>query len=190
MNGVVCVLPCRVTCTPTDFFVLSRLLMVIDCKKHIVRISPVESLTMASNDARVCARFANPQLLQQPFGEKGGGSSFVADWYHRYSHKSPNEKIELAALGIEHEGRLLGESDEAQYLATQLREVAGRSWETIITKFLELYTRECFLYRLINRTLRENNFSKVETLGPFCWFLQNAPFCELLASKCYTGCVY
>jgi hypothetical protein len=145
---------------------------------------------MSVNDSRVCARFTNSQSLIQPFHEKGGGSSFVADWYHRYSHKSSSEKIQLAALGIEHEGRLIDKADEAQYLATELREVANSSWETIMTKCIELYTRECFLYRLINQTLRENNLSKVETLGPFCWFLQNASFCEFFASKCYTGCVY
>ena len=145
---------------------------------------------MSGNESRICDRFANPQLLVEPFSGKGGGSSYVAEWYRHYSYKSIKEKVQLAAFGIEEEGSLLGESNVGQSLAQQLREVADNSWEMIITKCLELYTQECFLYRLLNRTLNENNLSKIDTLGPFCWFLHNAPFCELLASKCYTGSVY
>ena len=55
---------------------------------------------------------------------------------------------------------------------------------------VQLYTRETFLYRLINRTLRENDRSKLQTLGPFCWFLHNLPFCEPFSSKCFTGRLY
>jgi hypothetical protein len=34
-----------------------------------------------------------------------------------------------------------------------------------------LYTAESFLYKLINSSLRNNDMSKVDTLGPFCYLL-------------------
>lgn len=34
-----------------------------------------------------------------------------------------------------------------------------------------LYTAESFLYKLVNSSLRENDMTKIDTLGPFCYLL-------------------
>ncbi|CAF4740288.1 unnamed protein product, partial [Rotaria sp. Silwood2] len=58
----------------------------------------------------------------------------------------------------------------------------------IALRCLFLYTRECFLYKLLNK---EEDLSKVDTLGPFCDFLWNSLSSENLKSKYqFTDLVY
>ncbi|CAF1114564.1 unnamed protein product [Adineta steineri] len=117
----------------------------------------------------------------------------------RQQNKSLSDVVEDAANGFIKEGEKLDKSHEAEWLAQQLLAVKhhGQSlekvdWDTEIpTEIGEvcvyLYTKESFLYRLINQILRNPTGATDEqrrTLGPFCFllqlYLQQHPTTEIL----------
>ncbi len=69
------------------------------------------------------------------------------------------------------EGELIGQKLEAEILADRLNKVKNGSWEDIVNCCICLYTMESFLYKLVNTTLRNEDISKVDTLGAYCHFL-------------------
>jgi hypothetical protein len=116
---------------------------------------------------------------------------FIEEWYRRNQDITISDRVEKAAQGILDGGRLLGKVAESQWLAQQLLDVKDKSWDEIALRCLYLYTRECFLYKLLNEALREEDLSKVDTLGSFCDLLWNTLSSEYLKSKyCFTGVVY
>nr|ACD54799.1 NAD(P)(+)-arginine ADP-ribosyltransferase-like protein [Adineta vaga] len=105
----------------------------------------------------------------------------------RNTNKTLSDVVEDAAEGIRQEGRTLDKSNEAEWLAQQLlavkhygarlekvdcdTEISREIGETCIY----LYTKESFLYRLINQILRNptgGTDQQIKTLGPFCFLLQ------------------
>ncbi|CAF2093101.1 unnamed protein product, partial [Rotaria magnacalcarata] len=76
---------------------------------------------------------------------------------------------ERAAKGILAEGKLLQEDFDAQSMAKDLRSCIDN--EEIFACAARLYSNESFLYKLLNSTLRNNDITKLETLGPFCYLL-------------------
>ncbi|CAF1167092.1 unnamed protein product, partial [Didymodactylos carnosus] len=86
--------------------------------------------------------------------------------------------IELAIKGILIESKLYIDKEtamkDAEYLTNELRKVQNAKELSVMhEKCIQLYTKESFLYRIINETLRDNNRTKFETLGPFCYLLYN-----------------
>ncbi|CAF3355579.1 unnamed protein product [Rotaria socialis] len=89
------------------------------------------------------------------------------------------ELVEPAIAGILKEGELSGKTKQAKWISAQLRNVKDKSPKEIGECCINLYTRECFLYRVLNQTMRlcgERGqehawFSKVDTLGPFAAIL-------------------
>ncbi|CAF1080288.1 unnamed protein product [Didymodactylos carnosus] len=79
--------------------------------------------------------------------------------------------IDLAADGILAEGEELAQKYAAESLAQELKNVIGQDLNGIYECCLRLYTRTGFLCQLINRTLREDDLSKLNTLGPYCYLL-------------------
>ncbi|CAF1383517.1 unnamed protein product [Rotaria magnacalcarata] len=125
------------------------------------------------DEPRLLNRFSGLQtFVSNPFNGSSNGSRFVATWF-RYSHASIVEKAELVAKGIEAEGIRIDQVSDAVSLATELRKVKHESWDILMTCCVNLYAREAFLYRLVNQVLSSNDTSRLETLGPFCWFLHN-----------------
>ncbi|CAF1569141.1 unnamed protein product [Rotaria magnacalcarata] len=97
--------------------------------------------------------------------------------------KINDEWIEKAAHGIETEGAKLGKMLEAQCIANELRNMKHKSKNEILECCVGLYTAESFLYKLINKVMREADMCKgmllrVEdreygkTLGPYCGLLE------------------
>jgi hypothetical protein len=133
------------------------------------------------------------ETRRKSFGDEGQWVSplFIEEWIRRNPRISIPNRIEKAAQGILDEGRVLGKITDSQWLADQLLEVKDKSWNEIALRCLHLYTRESFLYKLLNTTLREEDLSKVDTLGPFCDILWNSLSTEYLKSKYqFTGLVY
>lgn len=144
-----------------------------------------------TREKRLFDRFSSAQtLVDDPFNDSGSGSGFVDQWFRRHGHKTLIEKVELAACGIEIEGNDSGQVKDARILAEKLRKVKNDTWDSVIICCVYLYTRETFLYRVINQTLRNNDTSKLETLGPFCWFLYNMPYCEVFVNNCFKEQIY
>jgi hypothetical protein len=38
---------------------------------------------------------------------------------------------------------------------------------------IKLYTKDCYIYRVVNTALRDNDRTKLNTLGPYCYLLYN-----------------
>ncbi|CAF1538968.1 unnamed protein product [Adineta ricciae] len=101
------------------------------------------------------------------------------------------QKVKKAAEGILIEGEKLNDDickKQAKEIADELVLVANSDLKTIQKSCLHLYTKETFLYKLINEVLRNRDMSKVDTLGPFCSILNNGV--RSLSGYAYQGVVY
>ena len=58
-------------------------------------------------------------------------------------------------------------------LANELESVKNRAQKEILECAVYIYTMETFFYKLINSSLRNEDWSKIDTLGPFCFLLQS-----------------
>ena len=74
----------------------------------------------------------------------------------------------------------------AVYMATKLRQYSGRSRREVTELCMRFYTRDSFLYRVLNQALREFDLTKLETLGPYVYLLSN----HIRKCKPYRGSVY
>ena len=71
--------------------------------------------------------------------------------------------------GILEEGKLLNQEFDSQRMAEEFRDSISKVKN--LDCAARLYTAESFLYKLVNSSLRSNDMSKMETLGPFCYLL-------------------
>ena len=127
------------------------------------------------------------------FGEEGRWISptFIQEWNRRNPRVSLTSRVEKAAQGILIEGQLHDQKCESEYLARCLLDVKEKSWNEVALQSVYLYTRETFLYKALNKALREDDLSKVDTLGPLCDFIWNSLSSEYLKSKFrFKGLVY
>ena len=77
---------------------------------------------------------------------------------------------------------------EANWMAEQLRACKTKSRREVSKTCIHLYTRESFLYHVLNTALRENDYSKVDTLGPVCFLIRDhSRTCKPFTGKVYRG---
>ncbi|CAF2115982.1 unnamed protein product [Rotaria magnacalcarata] len=118
------------------------------------------------------------------------GSRFIADWLLKFADGSLKVKFDIIfpALinGIRTEGYLNGAPEKiTKWLTDKLEEVRDevqKKNEFKRIKYLskccaKLYTKNCFLFRLVNITLREDDRTKLDTLGPYCYLVYNYMGC-------------
>jgi hypothetical protein len=161
---------------------------------------PIKRLNVEGNDdyLREARFFSFPQKAVKTFVEgQGMASPFLGDWLKLgfadfdgpYAHRPPDEcgkvlqiLIPLTVNGILQEGQKIGQGFEAKIIAGRLEEIKSRlvisshdsfhkTMQEMKEQCVKFYTAESFLYRLVNMTLREDDRSKVQTLGPFVYFL-------------------
>ncbi len=114
-------------------------------------------------------RFSLPLQINKPFNEwTSGGYWFIHQWKEKQQYISYTDIVEQAANGIVLEGEHENEPSEARYIAKQLRNVQNTAEIDIHECSIKLYTFDSFLYRLVNKTLRDNDKTKIDTLGPGC----------------------
>ncbi len=68
--------------------------------------------------------------------------------------------------------------NEARLICDQLCNVKDKSEDEILEQSTRLYTAETFLYKLVNTTLRNEDMSKIDTLGAYCFLLQGHLWCS------------
>lgn len=99
--------------------------------------------------------------------------------------KTISDIVEEAAYGIINEGLIIGKLHEAQWLSQQFvivkdfgSNIKAKSIKNFPSEIGEtcayLYTKESFLYKLINRVFRDLysvTREQIRSLGPFCWLL-------------------
>ena len=122
--------------------------------------------------------------------QASGQWSFSYEWW-RNSVCRYAVQVERAAEGILVEGKKLGKTQQASSIAKALIGVKDKEWLEIAKCCIYQYTCETFLYKLINNALREQDWSKVDTLGPFCHLLSMVDTASTLVNcHRYKGLVY
>jgi len=110
------------------------------------------------------------------------GCDFVVDWYKWITNGTlkidKSIIVDLAIEGILTEAKLYPDNgkaiEDADRFVKELHRFQRIKELSIIQEVcVKLYTEDSFLYRIINETLRDNNRTKFETLGPFCYLLYN-----------------
>ncbi|CAF3434328.1 unnamed protein product [Rotaria socialis] len=115
-------------------------------------------------------RFCFPEEPLKSFANHEEGANFYTLWFITHyeiadtGYKNLYPIAELAAQGILIEGKLLNEEFDGQQMADELKCCKGD--EEIKRCAARLYSAESFLYKLLNQTLRNEDMSKIETLGP------------------------
>lgn len=145
-----------------------------------IRREFASKISTADNCLRAQRFFLEEPNFTKSFDEvTEKGSKFIADWEENTlsndsglrNDASGNSLLkrcaDLAVHGIILEGIRLGYHDAANRLSAEL-ENAGAELLQVCVK---LYTKESFLYPLINKTLREKDFSKLSTFGPYAYLL-------------------
>ena len=94
-----------------------------------------------------------PNLTSKSFSTKRGDFLHAAG-FNVHTQLS-EELVERAASGIEQEGMKLGKQKEAEWMANELRKVKHKGKKEISECCVKLYTMESFLYKLINKVMRE-----------------------------------
>jgi hypothetical protein len=125
---------------------------------------------------------APPDLHVKSFGEWSISQfPMVEEWIKQnpYYKSKSKDTVEQIASGIEKEGSQMSlpKTLAAQYIANKLREFKDKPLHEIMYYCAAVYTYESFLYKLVNRVLREEDMTKymtkVTTLGPYCCMLRN-----------------
>lgn len=98
--------------------------------------------------------------------------------------------IEAGAHGIIEEARIHNSfsNAEAAYVAEKLRQCTGRSRRQASEFCVYLYTKDSFLYDVLNTALRKSDISKVDTLGPIAFLISNySHACNEFVGTVYRG---
>ncbi|UJR17538.1 hypothetical protein I4U23_004433 [Adineta vaga] len=119
-----------------------------------------------------------PAQISTSFGEPGEffeNAKLIDEWKRKYqslcSSQDYSKVIEQAAQGIIHEGYLLNEKSDAQLIAKKLLGVKHETQRKIHDCCVHIYSMNSFLYKLVNESLRNEDMTKVDTLGAYCYLL-------------------
>jgi hypothetical protein len=126
------------------------------------------------------------------YGRSDAWCPFLTTWFDTPSGKRTfvhfPDCIEACAQGLIREAALHDSHSnaEAAYMAEKLRQCVGKSRVEISKQCIHFYTKDSFLYYVLNQALREQDYTKLETLGPLCYLMRNYS----RVSKDYIGTVY
>ena len=79
----------------------------------------------------------------------------------------------LANIGIENLGFLLNKEKDAEKIINMLGKDLDKinHEEKLLERVISVYTMETFLYKIVNKSLRENDLSYIDHIGPFCYLI-------------------
>lgn len=118
-------------------------------------------------------------LLTPSHGSAQAGCSFLNAWLKTAAGKRAlfdfSSAVQACADGIRQEALVTSTKTEIQgnWMAEQLLALKGASRREVAQVCINFYTRESFLYRVLNAALREQDHSKLSTLGPLCFLIRN-----------------
>ena len=141
-------------------------------------------------------RFSSPPPLASTpsYGKYQAWCPFLAKWLESLMGKKVlvNFPLSIDACidGILEEAKK-NQSDsetEANWMTEQLRTSKTKPRREVSKTCIHLYTRESFLYHVLNTALRDGDHSKVDTLGPLCFLLRDhARTCKQFIGTVYRG---
>ena len=77
---------------------------------------------------------------------------------------------------------------EAKYIVSKIRQHAKISKKAVSQICVHFYTKNSFLYPTLNQALRDEDLSKVDTLGPICYLIRNhCRYSEPFSGTTYRG---
>ncbi|CAF4961393.1 unnamed protein product, partial [Rotaria sp. Silwood1] len=112
------------------------------------------------------------------------GSQFVRDWLLKFTNGKLDVKFNyiFPALinGLKYEGRKEPEyivNDIVRILNSAKDESSKMNEKKRMKKLqdccIKLYTKQCYLFRTVNTALRDDDRTKLDTLGPYCYLVYN-----------------
>ena len=123
---------------------------------------------------------------------KRQGCEFLLNWVFTCNNGESNPKFseifQLVCEGIQIEAQLLNVPnkkvkeiiDELEQMKTEVKNKSERlSVKSLSKCCARIYTKDCFLHKLINLCLRKSDHSKLKTLGPYCYLLYNHIGCHV-----------
>ena len=151
--------------------------------------------TCTSNDAEAKGKCQRRERLSFPLGLVSSnntsadtnyhGSPFITDWLLKFTkgklNITFNSIFSVLVKGLEHEGRTESQS-VVHEIVQSLNDVKDKSFGKKSKKRLEmlqdccakLYTKDCYIYRVVNTALRDDDRTKLDTLGPYCYLVYNS----------------
>ena len=150
--------------------------------------SSVANDRLDDDESRRCERFSFPLGLVSCCSASVDtdyyGSPFIAKWYLAFTKGKRN--VTFASIfpvlveGIREEGRTERENVVSTIMSNlnKINDEVLRKSEKVKMEELEnycatLYTKPCFMYRMVNIALRDSDYTKVRTLGPYCFLVFN-----------------
>ncbi|CAF2724883.1 unnamed protein product [Rotaria sp. Silwood2] len=151
-------------------------------KSSVSRVETIEA------EARRCERFSCSLVLVSRCSASVDtnyyGSPFIAEWYLTFTEGKRDVTFDsifpVLLQGLREEGK--SESERVvQDIVDTLNEARKKSLKIKEKKRMEvledycakLYTKACFVFRTVNDALRDNDRTKLKTLGPYCFLLYN-----------------
>ena len=120
-------------------------------------------LTAITNSSHASAQAGCPFL--NAWMKTGAGKRAMLDF---------STAVQACVDGIRQEALLTNEkNDEVNQMIEKLLALKKSTRREVARHAVYLYTRETFLYRVLNTALRDGDHSKVPTLGPLCFLIRN-----------------
>ena len=142
----------------------------------------MEKNGFSSADSLSEYRFASavPTTSRSSYSSYDSWCPFLIAWFRTLSGKrvfaDPRRCLEACSR------------TEGAHVATKLLQCIGKPKIEATKRCIRFYTKDSFLYYVLNKALRDEDHSKLETLGPFCLLLRNyARFSEDFIGTVYRG---
>ncbi|CAF1139190.1 unnamed protein product [Rotaria sordida] len=112
------------------------------------------------------------------------GSPFITDWLLKFTKGKLKVTFDsifpVLVQGLKHEGHTASENvvqEIVQSLNMVKDETFGKKDKKRVEKLqdccVKLYTKDCYIYRVVNTALRDDDRTKLDTLGPYCYLVYN-----------------
>ena len=141
-------------------------------------------------------RFCSPPLLVSTpsYGQALAWCPFLTEWLKSSAGRRAildfSTSIDACINGILEEAKKhqSNSEKEANWMAEQLRTCKTKPRREVSKTCIHLYTRESFLYHVLNAALRDGDHSKLDTLGPLCFLLRDySRTCTEFSGTVYRG---
>jgi hypothetical protein len=141
-------------------------------------------------------RFFSPSLLATTpsYGKALAWCPFLTEWLKSPAGKKTlidfSSSIDACINGILEEAKKheSNSETEAQGMVEQLRACKTKARREVSKTCINLYTRESFLYHALNIALRDEDYSKLDTLGPLCFLIRDySRTCTTFIGTVYRG---
>jgi hypothetical protein len=142
----------------------------------------------STNESRRCERFSVPLRLVSSCSASVDtnyyGSPFIAEWFLIFTKGKRNVTFDsifpVLVQGLREEGQTESEHvvrdivDSFNKIRDEaLRKSEKKKMEELENCCAQLYTKPYFIYRIVNIALRDEDHTKLRTLGPYCFLVFN-----------------